>query len=1154
MHIKTFLIALMLVCSFCLAETTLETGLINPPISEVSEHNEQLSAVTSVPLSTAPAGVTTRTPDFSDPFSFFFIKVLTASPSVNDSIDGADENTKILWTWGESHGSGPFTSSISSSGDCGGSIQITRQTAGAPVIQEFRADLTLTHYKKGDGKTEKLEENFTVNVPLASSGAPVESTRASNPFSLPSSLHGSCDSACPIFRDLMHPYGETWYCDENCDNAPLKRAFPRKMGNIIIRDTSEGYSTPIAPTYASGSTTSTFTDTYEDDEGYEHTVHIHVTNPNPAQATSAGSILQPAAEEPYSIPDNGVQQAQLVVTISGRIALPMKDTLSYSVKHCNGDGNGGFNCYCSSESREFTYNLLKGGRSASKIFTVRGGGTTVLQMNLAEKQAGEDTTYPGYIYADKNRSSVMFVEFTNKNIYKTITLLDGKLLNASYAGFFEVVEGEFGVQYVRFWDAQSVSEIKEDDELLAQYTHAQNTNTIFERVNRAAYVISNGTGMNTTYNETHFINGMVNNMSVGTHTLRVITCDMFGNQHEFNQLLLVRAQSNLTMDMSPPLEPGSEAKVNLLLTDYAGNPLSGEKITLKSGKQSANVYTNAEGKATYSFLIDSPGMHSVSADYAGDYTQASAASQSSFNIHGTATGVDLSGGNLAWAVILSVLVGSLFLQTGNVFGLSAVSNAAQYGIGLMSLARGAAGSMGGGSSMNLNLGKFGKKGGKGAGGAGAAGTGAKGAAKGGMFMLAAGKRKKEEEKKKYGAGVSKKKTESLSALKSKAAKLKEKERMAKAGMEKQRMGLNNEDKRKRVVLAGIDEEEQKKQKQSSGTVLPKKERLDNLAKMEEVEQKRLMQLSKGRLKLVSLNNFDEKTKTKFEFERTRLIAERKKFANANPNVQKKAEQVLEHLKEDGAKKLFPHLSSKIDRISVHVLSDEAFDNIAGSDTIATAKRGSITVIYRDGSQVFNEMYVRESRFSTDKYGEVKPHNQLMEDMGHEMGHCLGAFRNESEPNDAKWLADEGFAEAIAYRIVKQAEGRAAVSASEDLALRARIAERLNWLAGEEKTFSSFTHSEGNDFSEKFNMFLDKTGSVEAKNAIRSFKLDGTAPNQMERIESQLKAAQETKAGDNPAMKEKLEEFEQDLNKRIPVIKEQDIEKEVTRMLWQGRKW
>ncbi len=85
---------------FFLALLSLSFALIDPPVQEVYEHNVALAQQSVLPINVL--NEPERTPDLYNPTTFFYVKILTLTPSVNESVT-SKLHPELVWLAAENH-------------------------------------------------------------------------------------------------------------------------------------------------------------------------------------------------------------------------------------------------------------------------------------------------------------------------------------------------------------------------------------------------------------------------------------------------------------------------------------------------------------------------------------------------------------------------------------------------------------------------------------------------------------------------------------------------------------------------------------------------------------------------------------------------------------------------------------------------------------------------------------------------------------------------------------------------------------------------------------------------------------------------------------------------------------------------------------------
>jgi hypothetical protein len=214
---------------FLLILLSVSFALIDPPVSEVDQHNLQVAQGLNTLLHQNLLNCSEQTPSIDDPMSFYCVKALTLTPSVNHSIT-AKLHPWLIWAAAEEHNR---TFRVNWSTECGEGWR-TRTYGDAKIISAS-AYYTIDGLLKRDSGTQTFETaNRTVDlVPfdLLSNTSSIQNP-AEAPFGNDSiSLQCSIESFLTNFL-----FGGLFNFD--CYEETLDRASPYAVGvyNLTVRN------------------------------------------------------------------------------------------------------------------------------------------------------------------------------------------------------------------------------------------------------------------------------------------------------------------------------------------------------------------------------------------------------------------------------------------------------------------------------------------------------------------------------------------------------------------------------------------------------------------------------------------------------------------------------------------------------------------------------------------------------------------------------------------------------------------------------------------------------------------------------------------------------------------------------------------------------
>lgn len=205
-------------------------ALIDPPVNDVYQHNVAAASNLNGILNQNLLDCTERTPDIDDPTSFFCVKALTLTPSVNYTVTSA-LHPKLIWAIAEDNGQ-TFRTNWTTDPDCSESWR--QRTYGAAALDNATAYFTV------DGLLDEEGGNYTYKTANDS-----EDLLSLNPLTNVSTQLSIIDvpfkdpliSPCSIFN-LVSQFILGGFFNLNCYEPALDRASPYAAGvyNLTVRN------------------------------------------------------------------------------------------------------------------------------------------------------------------------------------------------------------------------------------------------------------------------------------------------------------------------------------------------------------------------------------------------------------------------------------------------------------------------------------------------------------------------------------------------------------------------------------------------------------------------------------------------------------------------------------------------------------------------------------------------------------------------------------------------------------------------------------------------------------------------------------------------------------------------------------------------------
>jgi hypothetical protein len=205
-------------------------ALIDPPVDAVYQHDVAAASDLGGILGQNLLNCTERLPDIDDPTSFFCVKVLTLTPSVNYTVTAA-LHPKLIWAIAENNGQ-TFRTNWTADPDCSESWM--QRTYGDAVLENATARFSV------DGLLGVEGGNYTYMTANASEDmlSPDPLTNISTQLSIIDvPFKEPLVSPCSIV-DLVSQFVLGGFFDLNCYEPTLDRASPYATGvyNLTVRN------------------------------------------------------------------------------------------------------------------------------------------------------------------------------------------------------------------------------------------------------------------------------------------------------------------------------------------------------------------------------------------------------------------------------------------------------------------------------------------------------------------------------------------------------------------------------------------------------------------------------------------------------------------------------------------------------------------------------------------------------------------------------------------------------------------------------------------------------------------------------------------------------------------------------------------------------
>jgi len=218
-----------LVLLFLIIISNLSYGLIDPPVDEVHQHNLQIADTISEVYDTNVLNCTILEPDIDNPLKFFCVRILTLTPSVNESVTSS-KHPQLVWAIAADN-ERSFQETWESDEGCPDSWR--RRTYGDIQIKSAKAYYSVDGLLKMDGN----ETTFQVareDVDLLFFDNSTNTTEILNPTDVP---FNETDILCEVISSFSEfLFGSLF--DFDCYAKNLDRASPYAVGvyNLTVRN------------------------------------------------------------------------------------------------------------------------------------------------------------------------------------------------------------------------------------------------------------------------------------------------------------------------------------------------------------------------------------------------------------------------------------------------------------------------------------------------------------------------------------------------------------------------------------------------------------------------------------------------------------------------------------------------------------------------------------------------------------------------------------------------------------------------------------------------------------------------------------------------------------------------------------------------------
>jgi hypothetical protein len=613
-------------------------ALIDPPVDKVHDHNMDIAD--SEILQTNVLGEAERTPTLEDPTTFFYVRALTLTPSVNMSVTSKEGyHPWLIWIVAEDQ------------------VSSLTETNGK---SEYEQDLSLSQYRRP----------VITWVPEESAEDGASAVMSFDEQGMAQEYYGPGVKLVPRIIWLDDEPEITEHKEEE-DEGCEKTVITRNYEEMEIEDVSARYALSGILKNVDGNYS------YEtahrdillaDNESFKNPSKVPF-EPDPDLGCLLLSVLNKyllgsmmvlecndeslVRASPYATGTYNVTVRNLTV-VNPRLDVTVTGVFSIFYTE------DGLTCYeeeedvCECDDWETNGTIILSDTD-SLSYDVQNDYMTVVPYS------------PKFLSFDANTSENVqyyFSLMSNSELRKYYSRMDGKTAAAYYIHTFDVEEDGAGVRYIIAESNGSKGLLEEDPESLNNYTGRHRLLVTNQGVRLRSPTEVNNQSYN--YSRAYSFKEVFYNLTPGSHHADMMIYTWWGNYSEDSDIF-VRIDTVLTVSAYQSAE--DKVTVGCTLRTYEGAPVPGQSVELSIGDEKAYATTGADGVCSAILPLDlSAGT--VTADFkgSGEYMP----SDDTFTMFASRPfflGEDSLGLSFVLLLMIALLVGLLFMNIMTTMGI-----------------------------------------------------------------------------------------------------------------------------------------------------------------------------------------------------------------------------------------------------------------------------------------------------------------------------------------------------------------------------------------------------------------------------------------------------------------------------------------------------